>query len=73
MDKRQLANHLGDFVSEHGAEEAAKVRSRMLIGLAYVSAGKDAVTELEFADVPGRVTVTLTPKQKSATHYGGCT
>lgn len=65
MNKRELAGHLGDFVSEHGAEEAAKVLSRMLIGLAYESAGNEAVAELEFSDTPGRVIVTLTPQQKS--------
>ncbi|MBL1274894.1 MAG: hypothetical protein COB30_002290 [Ectothiorhodospiraceae bacterium] len=35
MTKSELAKHMGEFTKEHGAEEASKVLSRMLLALAH--------------------------------------
>jgi hypothetical protein len=54
MTKHDLADQLGSFVSEHGVEEAGKVMSRMLLGLAHVSKAEVII----FSDVMGKVVIT---------------
>lgn len=56
MTKRELSNHLGAFVKEHGIEESTKVLSRMLLGLAHTVNAE----EMEFND-EGVGTVLVTP------------
>tara|TARA_R110002094_G_scaffold101364_1_gene101267 strand:+ start:891 stop:1085 length:195 start_codon:yes stop_codon:yes gene_type:complete len=56
MTKADLANDLGAFVSEHGTEEAGKVLSRMLLGLAHVA----GASEIQFDDEMGSVKITPT-------------
>jgi hypothetical protein len=54
MTKHDLADQLGYFVSEHGVEEAGKVMSRMLLGLAHITES----AEIVFSDVMGKVVIT---------------
>ena len=56
MTKKELAKHLGDFTKEHGVDEATKVLSRMLLGIAH---SLEADT-LEFND-DGVGSVIVTP------------
>ena len=45
-DKHALAEQLGSFVESHGVEEAGKLLSRFLLGLAH----SVEATEIEFTD-----------------------
>ena len=56
MTKKELAKYLGDFTKEHGVDEATKVLSRMLLGIAH---SLEADT-LEFND-EGVGSVVVTP------------
>jgi hypothetical protein len=53
VDKHALADQLGFFVECHGVEEAGKLLSRFLLGLAHSVEAK----EIEFSDHVGRVLI----------------
>lgn len=52
-DKQALANLIGLFVDNHGVEEASKLLSRSLLGMAHMP----EVGGFEFTDQVGRVHV----------------
>lgn len=52
-DKHALADQFGSFVESHGVEEAGKLLSRFLLGLAHST----EATEIEFTDHVGRVLI----------------
>lgn len=62
MTKREFAEYFGQFIKEYGKEEAAKIASRMLLGLVISSNGSEAVFEDEGVGV---VTVKAIPMQQA--------
>jgi hypothetical protein len=63
-DKHALAEQLGCFVESHGVEEAGKLLSRFLLGLAHSAEAK----EIEFTDHVGRVLIEPTSVPEAAKH-----
>lgn len=62
MTKQQLANYLGIFVQDNGLEEASKVLSRMLLGLAHEQNAEEVVFN---DDGVGSVLIKIEPKSIS--------
>lgn len=63
-DKHALAEQLGSFVESHGVEEAGKLLSRFLLGLAH----SVEATEIEFTDHVGRVVIEPESAPEAAKH-----
>lgn len=63
-DKHSLAEQLGSFVESHGAEEAGKLLSRFLLGLAHSVEAQ----EIEFKDHVGRVLIEPASVPEAARH-----
>lgn len=63
-DKHALAEQLGSFVESYGVEEAGKLLSRFLLGLAHSA----EATEIEFTDDVGRVLIEPASVPEAAKH-----
>ncbi|RCW63242.1 hypothetical protein DET61_1199 [Marinobacter nauticus] len=63
-DKHALAERLAAFAEAHGVEEAGKLLSRFLLGLAHAA----EASEIEFADHVGRVLIEPKSVPETAKH-----